>query len=141
VGANAVATKRTLSAFERDALTAVDDGARLDIRERGLVCALLAEYRRQCARSTHLGTVGQTVTVLLERTVTQASHRHPGLRRHDFLDTHANRLVWWQVHGPALSQAPALILRWSRAPPHPFAGRPVTVLARCWVTPASCGAT
>ena len=129
-------TKSSLTAFEREALAAVNDNTRLGPRERGLVCALLAGYRRQRARARHLGTVGQsvTVTVLVERTTPQASKRHPALRRHDLLDADANRLVWWQTDGASLPDARALTVRGRVQRHSTFAGRPVTVLGHCRVT-------
>ena len=114
----------------------MNDNTRLGPRERGLVCALLAGYRRQRARARHLGTVGQSVsvTVLVERTTAQISKRHPALRRHDLLDADANRLVWWQTDGASLPDARALTVR-GRVQRHTtFAGRPVTVLSHCRVT-------
>jgi hypothetical protein len=128
-------TRPSLTAFEREVLAALGDDAHLGARERGLVSALLAIYRRRRARSRPFAEIGARVTVivLVERTTAQASQRHRALCRHDLLDADANRLVWWQTAGAPLAEGRVVRLD-ARVRRHTtFAGRPVTVLSHCRV--------
>jgi hypothetical protein len=128
-------TRPSLTAFEREVLAALGDDAHLGPRERGLVSALLAIYRRRRARPRPLAEIGArvTVTVLVERTTAQASQRHRALCRHDLLDADANRLVWWQTAGTPLAEGRVVRLD-ARVQRHAtFAGRAVTVLSHCRV--------
>ena len=85
----------------------------LTARERGLVCALVAVYRRRRARSRHLGRPGGWLdtVVVVERIAEQPSTRHGTVRRHDLVDVAGNRLVWWQTRGAALPLGQAVHLR------------------------------
>jgi hypothetical protein len=105
----------------------------LTARERGLVCALIAVYRRRRAGSRYLGRPGAwlDIVVLVERIAEQPSARHGTVRRHDLVDVAGNRLVWWQTRGAALPFGQALHLR-GRVERHTHTrGAEVTVLVRC----------
>jgi len=100
---------------------------------RGLVCALIAVYRRQRQRSRHLGRIGEWLdaVVLVERLVEQPSARHGAVCRHEFVDVDGNRLVWWQTRGKPLPLGHSIHLR-GRVERHTNFGRAaITVLARC----------
>jgi hypothetical protein len=102
-----------LSPFERDAVITARRTTVTAVRDRGLLCALIAAYRSRRARSRHLGEVGawlETV-VLVERIRSQPSQRHGTVHRHDLLDLHGNRLVWWQTSGAPLPLEHAIHLR------------------------------
>ena len=122
-----------LSDFERDAVAVAHARNVLTRRERGLVSALIAVYRRRRRSSQHLGTVGEWLdTVLLvERVVEQPSARHGTVSRHDLIDVDGNRLVWWKTRGTPLPIGQAMHLR-GRVERHThFGSAAVTVLARC----------
>lgn len=53
------------------------------------------------------------------------------MRRNDLLDVDANRLVWWQTLGTALSPGQFVRIRGRVARHTRFRGSPVTVLAYC----------
>ena len=132
------ALKAELTGFEREASRAAGR-KRLGRREQGLVCALIAAYRRQRARSRHLGTPGGTleVTVLVESITAQPSARFAQLQRCDLLDADANRLVWWQSTLSGLRPGHVLTLR-GRVRRHTrFGAGAVTVLTRCRHIPGS----
>jgi hypothetical protein len=122
-----------LSSFERDAVAVATVQRLLTARERGLVCALIAVYRRRRARSRHLGQPGEWLdaVVAVEGITERPSTRHGTVRRHDLIDVAGNRLVWWQTRGAALAQGRAVHLR-GRVERHTTVrGVRVTVLARC----------
>ena len=130
------ATKPSPSTCEKDAVAAVSDAV-AGPRGRGLVCAVIAIYRRQRARSQHVAAVGAQIslTVLVERTSPQQSRRHPGLARHDLLDAEANRYAWWQTQGAPLKPGQVVTLR-ARVTRHAtFHGQAVTVLSDCQAIP------
>ena len=132
-----LAAKPGLSDFERDATLAVSLGRLVTARERGLVCALIAVYRRRRAGSRHLGRVGEwlEVVVLVERVVDRPSRRHGSVRRHDLIDFDGNRFAWWQTSGAPLHPGRAVRLG-GRVERHTrFGPAPVTVLARCKALP------
>jgi hypothetical protein len=122
-----------LSEFERDAVAAANAGTLLTARERGLICVLIAVYRRRRARSRHLGSQGDwlDIVVLVERVVETRSRRNGPIHRHDLIDVDGNRLVWWQTRGAQLPPGRAIHLR-ARVERHARFGRAaVTVLTRC----------
>jgi hypothetical protein len=124
--------KQTLTDFERDASRAAHC-RRVGRREQGLISALIAAYRRQRARSRHLGTPGATLalTVLVEAVTDRPSQRYPRLRRLDLLDANANRLTWWQTTPGPLHAGHVVALR-GRVRRHTRVGRTaVTVLSGC----------
>ena len=128
-----LSTKPEPTAFERDALAVVTSGRTLTRRDRGLVCALIAVYRRRRARSRHLGEPGAgiDITALVERVVEQPSARHGTVRRCELLDADVNRLVWWQTQGAPLREGEVVALR-GRVERHThFGATAVTVLAHC----------
>jgi hypothetical protein len=128
-----LAAQPRLSSFERDAVAVVGRPTVLTPRDRGLVCALIAVYRRRRLSSRHLGVVGGWLdaVVLVERLLEQPSTRHGAVTRHDLIDVHGNRLVWWQTGGEPLPVAQALHLRGRVARHTHFGPAEVTVLARC----------
>ena len=128
-----LAAQVRLSGFERDAVAVTRLGRLVTARERGLVCALVAVYRRRRARSRHLGRPGGwlDVVVVVERIAERPSIKHGTVRRHDLVDVAGNRLVWWQTRGAALPLGQAVHLR-GRVERHTdIRGAEVTVLARC----------
>jgi hypothetical protein len=128
-----LAAQPNLSRFERDAVITARRATISTGRDRGLLCALIAAYRSRRARSHHLGEVGAWLeTVLLvEQVRSQPSQRHGIARRHDLLDVHGNRVVWWQTSGPRLPLEQAIHLR-GRIERHTrFGTTAVTVLSRC----------
>jgi hypothetical protein len=128
-----LAAQPRLSTFERDAIAVVNGPTVLTRREQGLVCALIAVYRRRQLRSRHLGEVGGWLdaVVLVERLVEQPSARHGAVTRHDLVDVDGNRLVWWQTRGKPLPVEQAIHVR-GRVKRHTHFDRAaVTVLARC----------
>jgi hypothetical protein len=128
-----LAARPELSPFERDAVATARRATIATGRDRGLLCALIAAYRSRRARSQHLGEVGAWLeTVLLvEHVRSQPSQRHGIARRHDLLDVHGNRVVWWQTSGPPLPLEQAIHLR-GRVERHTrFGTTAVTVLSRC----------
>ena len=132
-----LAAKPGLSEFERDASLVGGLRHLSTARERGLVCALIAVYRRQRAGSEHLGRPGEWLEtiVLVERIVDRPSRRHGSVRRHELIDVDGNRLVWWQTSGAPLPRGRAVRLR-GRVERHTrFGAIPVTVLARCNALP------
>ena len=94
-----LAAQPRLSTFERDAVAVVNSPTVRTGRDRGLVCALIAVYRRRRLRSRHLGAIGEWLdaVVLVERLLEQPSTRHGAVTRHDLIDVDGNRLVWWQT--------------------------------------------
>jgi len=128
-----LAAQPRLSTFERDAVAVANGPTVLTRRERGLVCSLIAVYRRRRLRSRHRGEVGGWLdaVVLVERLVEQPSARHGAVTRHDLVDVDGNRLVWWQTSGKPLPVGQAIHVR-GRVDRHTHFGRAaVTVLARC----------
>lgn len=128
-----LAAQARLSRFERDAVTVTGVRHPLTARERGLVCALVAVYRRRRAGSRHLGQIGEWLdaVVVVERIVERPSTRHGTVRRHDLVDVAGNRLVWWQTRGAPLALGQAVHLR-GRVERHTrVRGARVTVLGRC----------
>jgi hypothetical protein len=128
-----LAAQRKLSPFERDAVAVTAGDRVFTSRERGLVCALIAVYRRRRARSQHMGEPGAALerVVLVERITEQPSQRHGIVRRHDLIDVDGNRFTWWQTRGTPLPLGRAIHLR-GRIERHATVGRAaVTVLARC----------
>ena len=126
-----LASKPGRSRFEREAAAVANAAGTLGRREQGLVCAMIAVYRRRRARSRHLGRPGAPVdaTVLVERVVRQPSRNHGTVCRCELLDADANRLVWWQTQGPPL-RAGDLITLAGRVQRHTrFGDTPVTVLS------------
>ena len=69
-----LAAKPELSEFERDAVAVASSHTVVTRRERGLVCALIAVYRRRRLRSRHLGRIGEWLdaVVLVERVAAEA---------------------------------------------------------------------
>jgi hypothetical protein len=128
-----LAAQPRLSTFERDAVAVVNSPTVLTRRERGLVCALIAVYRRRRLGSRHLGEVGGWVdaVVLVERLVEQPSARHGAVTRHDLIDVDGNRLVWWQTRGEPLPVGQALHVRGQVARHTHFGRAAITVMARC----------
>jgi hypothetical protein len=126
-------TKTALSPWERDVIAATTDGHALGPRERGLVCALVAIYRRGRLRSSHLGHVGDAieVTAVVHRSTPQASKRYETIHRYELIDAHMNRLIWWQTRGPELPVGRVVKLRGQVAKYTRFAGAATTVLTRC----------
>jgi hypothetical protein len=126
-------TKPALSQWEQDVISVVSDGHSLGPRERGLISALVAVYRRGRARSTDLGHVGETieVVVLVERASRQTSERYGAILRNDLIDANMNRLVWWQSRGPELPVGQVVRLRGLVAKHTRFGGSAVTVIKRC----------
>jgi hypothetical protein len=122
-----------LSTFERDAVAVVNGPMVLTRRERGLVCALIAVYRRRRLRSRHLGEVGGWLdaVVLVERVIEQPSAQRGAVTRHDLIDVDGNRLVWWQTHGEPLPVGQALHVRGHVARHTHFGRVAITVLAHC----------
>lgn len=102
-------------------------------RDCGLLCALIAVYRQRRARSTYVGPLGAVleVTVLVERAAAGMSRRYGTVRRYDLLDADADRLVWWQTRGTALSPGQVVRIRGRVVRHTRFRGTPVTVLAYC----------
>ena len=132
-----LAAKPGLSEFERDASRVGRLRHLSTARERGLVCALIAVYRRRRAGSEHLGRRGEWLEtiVVVERIVDQPSRHHGSVRRHELIDVDGNRLVWWQTSGAPLPRGRAVHLR-GRVERHTrFGPTPVTVLARCQALP------
>jgi hypothetical protein len=128
-----LAAKPRLSQFERDAVAVASTGTVVTSRERGLVCALIAVYRRRRLRSRHLRQIGEWLDaiVLVERIVEQPSARHGSVYRHDLVDVNVHRLVWWQIRGTPLPIGQAIHLR-GRVERHIHFGRAaITVLTRC----------
>ena len=128
-----LAAQARLSRFERDAVAVTGVERLVTARERGLVCALIAVYRRRRARSRHLGRPGAWIdaVVVVERIAEQPSAKHGTVRRHDLVDVAGNRLVWWQTRGAALPLGQAVHLR-GRVERHThIRGAEVTVLVRC----------
>jgi hypothetical protein len=128
-----LAAEARLSRFERDAVTVTSVPRLVTARERGLVCGLIAVYRRRRAGSRHLGHVGEwlEVVVVVERVAERPSTRHGTVRRHDLVDVDGNRLVWWQTRGAPLALGQAVHLR-GRVERHTHVrGAQVTVLSRC----------
>jgi hypothetical protein len=126
-------TKATLTQFERDALAVITGGPRLTRRERGLICALIAVYRRKRAHSRHLASPGTRVelTVLVERVTPQPSARHGAIHRCELLDADANKLVWWQTQGTTLPAGEVVVLS-GRVQHHThFGSSAVTVVSHC----------
>jgi hypothetical protein len=126
-------TKPALSQWEQDVISVVSDGHSLGPRERGLISALVAVYRRGRARSSHLGHVSETieVLVLVERARRQSSDRYGAIVRNDLIDGDMNRLVWWQSRGPELAEGQLIRLRGEVAKHTRFSGNAVTVMTRC----------
>jgi len=122
-----------LSQWEQDVISVVSDGQSLGPRERGLISALVAVYRRGRARSSHLGHVGERieVVVLVERASVQSSERYGAIIRNDLIDADMNRLVWWQSRGPELAEGQLVRLRGEVAKHTRFSGNAVTVIRRC----------
>ena len=132
-----LAAKPTLSDFERDASLVAGADRLRTARERGLACALIAVYRRRRAASQHLGRPGEWLetVVVVERVVDRPSRRHGSVRRHDLIDVHCNRLVWWQTSGAPLPHGRAVRIH-GRVERHTrFGHAPVTVLAYCHTLP------
>jgi hypothetical protein len=128
-----LAAQARLSRFERDAVTVTSVHRLLTARERGLVCALIAVYRRRRAGSRHLGQPGEWLdaVVVVERVAERPSTRHGIVRRHDLMDVAGNRLVWWQTRGVPLAMGQAVHLQ-GRVQRHTSVrGAQITVLARC----------
>ena len=128
-----LAAKPELSQFERDAVAVASSRTVVTRRERGLVCALIAVYRRRRLRSRHLGRIGEWLdaVVLVEQTIPKPSARHGTVTRHEFVDVDGNRLVWWQTTGIPLPIGQAIHLR-GRVERHTNFGRAtITVLSRC----------
>jgi hypothetical protein len=128
-----LAAKARISQFERDAIAVASAHIVLTRRERGLVCALIAVYRRRRLRSRHLGRIGEWLdaVVLVERVVQKPSARHGAVTRHEFVDVDGNRLAWWQTRGTPLPLEQAIHLR-GRVERHTNFGRAaITVLSRC----------
>jgi hypothetical protein len=128
-----LAAKPRLSEFERDAIAVASTRTVFTRRERGLVCALIAVYRRRRLRSRHLGRIGEWLdaVVLVERVVQKPSARHSVVTRHELVDVDGNRLVWWQTRGIPLPMGQAIHLH-GRVERHTHFGRTaITVLARC----------
>jgi hypothetical protein len=125
-------TKTAPTRFER-AAAVITDGMTLDHRQRGIVAAIIGVYRRQRARSRHLGQPGAPleVTVLVERTREQPSRRHGVIRRYEMLDVSANRLAWWQTRGDPLPVGTLVTLRGRVARHTHSGGAAVTVLTHC----------
>ncbi len=132
-GQTVLGTKPALSRWERDVIAVVTNGQPLGPRERGLICALVAVYRRGRARSSHLGHVGETIeaVVLVERSSAQSSERYGTIHRHDLIDADMNRLVWWQSSGPELPVGEAVRLQGRVAKHTHFRGAAITALERC----------
>jgi hypothetical protein len=129
-----LAAREQLSDFERDAIAVANVDTLLTARERGLICALIAVYRRRRARSRHLGHPGDWLdsVVLVERVADARSRRRGApMQRHDLIDIDGNRLVWWDTSGAQLPLGQAIHLR-ARVERHARFGRAaVTVLACC----------
>jgi len=128
-----LAAQPRLSPFERGAVTVARRHTITTGRDRGLLCALIADYRSRRARSQHLGELGAWLeTVLLvERIHSQPSQRHGTVHRHELLDVDGNRLIWWHTSGPPLPLEQAIHLR-GRVEQHThFGATAVTVLSRC----------
>ena len=128
-----LASKPEPTAFERDAAALATGGITLARRERGLLCALIAVYRRRRADSRHLAEIGAwiEVAVLVERVVERPSPRHGSIRRCEFIDADVNRMVWWQTTGAPLPEGELVVLR-ARVDRHArFGAIAVTVLTRC----------
>jgi hypothetical protein len=125
-------TKTAPTRFER-AAAAITDGTTLDHRQRGIVAAVIGVYRRQRARSRHLGQPGAPleITVLVERAREQPSRRHGVVRRNELLDVDVNRLAWWQTRGDPLPVGTLVTLRGRVARHTHFGTAAVTVLTRC----------
>jgi hypothetical protein len=125
--------------FERAAAAVASRAGTLDHRDRGLVAALVGVYRRQRARSRHVGRPGGwlELAVLVERVTEQPSARHGVVRRCELLDADGNRLAWWQTQGPPLQAGEIVALR-ARVQRHThFGTTAITVLSHCRRTPAS----
>jgi hypothetical protein len=128
-----LAAQARLSRFERDAVAVTSVRRLVTARERGLVCALIAVYRRRRAGSRHLGQPGEWLdaVVVVERIAERPSTRHGTVRRHDLVDVAGNRLAWWQTRGAPVALGRAVHLR-GRVERHTHVrGAQVTVLARC----------
>jgi hypothetical protein len=128
-----LATKPELSEFERDAVAVVNRRSVVTGRDRGLVCALIAMYRRQRMRSRHLGQVGEwlDLAVLVERRTDRPSVRHGTVCRNDLIDVDANRLVWWQTSGAPLAAGRGVHMQGRVARHTRFGMTAVTVLVGC----------
>ncbi len=120
------------SAFERAAAAAAH-GERLDRRGEGLVCALVGVYRQRRARTLHLGTPGDpiTISVLVERVTSRPSDRYGQIACCELIDRHVNRLLWWQTRGTALQPGQVVVLA-GQVKRHDRRGASaITVLSRC----------
>jgi hypothetical protein len=124
---------KELSEFERDASAAAGRLMLHTAGERGLVCALVAIFRRRSSR--HVGEVGDGLrtAVVVERIVADPSPRHGIVRRHDLVDAEGNRLAWWKTSPGTLPTDRAVTLE-GRVERHTtFGPTAVTVLSRCGV--------
>jgi hypothetical protein len=128
-----LAAQPHLSPFEREAVIVAGRTTLATGRDRGLLSALIAAYRSRRARSQYVGEEGAWLdtAVIVERVRTRPSERHGVVRRHDLLDVHGNRLIWWQTAGPLLPLEQAIHLRGRVARHTHFAATAVTVLGRC----------